>query len=149
APGGPVPCPLHDPRKATHFVMRFRFGAFELNEEAGELRRDGVPVPLQPKPFELLRLLLRERNRVVSTEELFDARWPGVAVTPSSLTRAVSLARRAIGDTHRGEILRSVARRGYRFVGDVVALEVGAAPRAVGAAAAPSAALAGAGAEPS
>lgn len=101
--------------------MIFRFGGYELDEEAGELRRRGELVSIQPKPFELLRILLRERDRIVSSEELFEALWPGVAVTPSSLTRAVSVARRAIGDTNRGEMLRSVARRGYRFVAPVVA----------------------------
>lgn len=106
--------------------MNFRFGRFELDEQAGELRRDGQPVEVQPKPLALLALLIRERGRVVSADELFEALWPGVAVTPSSLTRAVSLARRAIDDTHRGETLRSVARRGYRFLGDVV--EIGGAP---------------------
>lgn len=108
--------------------MIFRFGRYELDEEAGELRRDGQPVEVQPKPLALLALLVRERARVVASEELFAALWPGVAVTPSSLTRAVSLARRAIGDTHRGETLRSVARRGYRFAGEGV--EIGAAPGA-------------------
>jgi len=110
--------------------MLYRFGAYELDEEAGELRHRGAPVPLQPKPFELLRILLRERERVVSAEELFDALWPGVAVTPGSLTRAVSVARRAIGDGHRGALLRSVAKRGYRFTGDVVVL--GAPPAGAG-----------------
>lgn len=127
--------------------MIYRFGSpgsgpragyqYELDDEAGELRRDGVAVVVQPKPLALLALLVRERHRVVRLDELFDALWPGVAVTPSSLTRAVSMARRAIGDTHRGAALRSVARRGYRFVGDVI--EIGAAPPGgtAGAAAAP------------
>jgi DNA-binding winged helix-turn-helix (wHTH) protein len=97
----------------------FRFDDYELDENAAELRRAGVRVELQPKPFELLRLLVRERARVVSASELMDALWPDVAVTPSSLTRAVSHARRAIGDTHKGERIRSEARRGYRFVGEV------------------------------
>lgn len=107
--------------------MIYRFGQYELDEEAGELRRCGEPVAVQPKPFELLRVLLRGRDRVVPSEELFEALWPGVAVTPGSLSRAVSVARRAIGDGHRGELLRSVARRGYRFAGAVAV--VGAAPR--------------------
>ncbi|MCL4683185.1 AAA family ATPase [Myxococcota bacterium] len=110
--------------------MTFRFGRYELNEDAGELRRDGALVEIQPKPLALLALLLRERERVVPLDELFDALWPGIAVTPSSLTRAVSMARRAIGDTHRGELLKSVARRGYRFAGTVIESE---APRPIAA----------------
>lgn len=117
--------------------MIYRFGDYELDEEAGELRHQGGAVALQPKPFELLRVLLRERDRVVSADELFEALWPGVAVTPSSLTRAVSVARRAIGDGHKGELLRSVARRGYRFAGDAVALGP-RAPTLVAAAAGPA-----------
>lgn len=111
--------------------MIYRFGErssahYELDEEAVALRRNGRAVDVQPKPLALLLLLVRERQRVVTLDELFATLWPGVAVTPSSLTRAVSMARRAIGDTHRAGMLRSVARRGYRFVGDVI--EVGATP---------------------
>ena len=53
--------------------MIYRFGHYELDEEAGELRHRGDAVALQPKPFELLRVLLRERDRVVSADELFEA----------------------------------------------------------------------------
>lgn len=103
--------------------MIFRFASYELDEEAGELRRDGATVEVQPKPLALLFLLVRERERVVPSDEIFDALWPGVAVTPGSLTRAVSLARKAIGDTHRGAQIRSVSKRGYRFTADVVQVE--------------------------
>ncbi len=101
----------------------FRFGDFELDEEAGELRRGGAVVAVQPKPFALLALLLRERARVVTTDELFEALWPGVAVTPGSLNRAVSHARRAIDDANQGELIKSFPRRGYRFCGDAVELD--------------------------
>ncbi len=103
--------------------MIFRFGSYEFDEDASELRRDGAPISVQPKPLALLGHLLRERERVVPVNELFELLWPGVAVTPSSLTRAVSVARGAIGDTGRGAMIRSVARRGYRFCADVVAID--------------------------
>ena len=105
--------------------MLYRFGAFELDEARGELRRDGRPVAIQPKPLALLALLLRERERVVPSEEILTTLWPDTAVTPGSLNRAVSHARRAIGDTHRAQRIRSISRRGYRFAGEVIALEPG------------------------
>lgn len=103
--------------------MIFRFGRHELDDDAGELRCEGTPVAIQPKPFALLQHLIRERQRVVSLDELYQLLWPDVAVTPSSLTRAVSVARSAIGDTGRAGVIQSVARRGYRFCADVVAIE--------------------------
>ena len=103
--------------------MLFRFGAYELDEAKGELRRDGRPVAIQPKPLALLALLLRERERVVPADEILGTLWPDAVVTPGSLNRAVSHARRAIGDTHHGRLIRSVSRRGYRFSGDVIVVE--------------------------
>jgi DNA-binding winged helix-turn-helix (wHTH) protein len=114
----------------------YRFGSYELDEARGELRREGRPVAIQPKPLALLALLLRERERVVPADEILSTLWPDTVVTPGSLNRAVSHARRAIGDTHRGRLIKSVSRRGYRFSGEVIVLEAGAAASA-GAASAP------------
>jgi DNA-binding winged helix-turn-helix (wHTH) protein len=116
-------------RARRALAVIFRFGHFELDEAAGLLRKAGEPVAIQPKPFELLCILLRERARVVPTEELFERLWPDTVVTPGSLNRAISHARKAIDDTHKGERIRSVPRRGYRFAGDVVALAPGAPPQ--------------------
>ncbi len=103
--------------------MLYRFGAYELDEAKGELRREGRAVAIQPKPLALLALLIRERERVVPADEILATLWPDTAVTPGSLNRAVSHARRAIGDTNRGRVIRSVPRRGYRFAAEVRALE--------------------------
>lgn len=100
--------------------MRFRFGVYELDEGARELRRAGEPVRIQPKPFELLLLLLRSRDRVMTFDELMKALWPDEIVSPASLNRAVTHARRAIGDTGRGVLVASVPRHGYRFAGEVL-----------------------------
>jgi len=102
--------------------MIFRWDDCELDDEAGELRRADARVEVQPKPFELLKLLLRAIPRTVSNDELMRSLWPGVVVTPASLNRAVTSARRAIGDTGRGQRVDSVPRRGYRFAGDVETL---------------------------
>ena len=114
--------------------MVYRFGAYELDEARGELRRDGRPVAIQPKPLALLALLLRERERVVPSDEILATLWPDTVVTPGSLNRAVTHARRAIGDTHRAHRIRSISRRGYRFAGEVIALE----PAGTGANATPA-----------
>jgi len=103
----------------TGGAMRFRFGLFELDEQARELRRAGERVRIEPKPFELLRLLLRERDRVVPFDELMARLWPGEVVSLASLNRAVSHARRALDDLGRGALVRSVPRQGYRFMGPV------------------------------
>jgi len=108
--------------------MVHRFGEYELDLAAGELRRRGRAVEIQPKPLALLALLIRERNRVVPAREIRDELWPGTSVTPASLSRAISSARRAIGDTHRGALIKSVSRRGYRFCGELVEVERAAAP---------------------
>ena len=118
--------------------MILRFGPFELDEQAGELRRNGVPVAIQPKPFALLALLIAKRDRIVPLEEIFAELWPDTVVTPSSLTRAASHARRAIGDTHQGAVLRSFPRRGYRFCADVAVIDPAAAEAGVPAARAAS-----------
>lgn len=103
--------------------MVHRFGDYELDESKGELRHRGRAVDIQPKPLALLALLVRERARIVPGREIQDALWPDTSVTPASLTRAISHARRAIGDTNRGALIRSFSRRGYRFCADVLELE--------------------------
>lgn len=117
--------------------MIYRFDAWELDESAGELRRGGLAVPIQPKPLALLTLLIEERHRIVPNDELLERLWPDETVTTGSLTRAVSVARSAIGDSGRSGRIRSYTRRGYRFHGEVVELddEAGAAPGSRGDAA--------------
>ena len=81
----------------------YRFGATSSTKRRGELRRDGAPVAIQPKPLALLRpAAARARARGARRRALRARSGPTSVVTPGSLTRAVSLARRAIGDTHRG-----------------------------------------------
>ena len=103
-----------------------------LDEELLELRWDGAPVPLQPKVLELLLYLIRNRDRVVSKRELLDSVWADAVVAEGALTRAVNLARRAVGDAGREQrVIRTYPRRGYRFCAAVEArreVAGGAAP---------------------
>lgn len=97
--------------------MQQRFGDCELDLAARELRRAGRPQPVEPKVFDLLVFLLEHHDRVVSKAELHDVLWPDVTVTEASLDRTVMKARRAVGDdARRQSVIRTVPRRGYRFV---------------------------------
>jgi pimeloyl-ACP methyl ester carboxylesterase/DNA-binding winged helix-turn-helix (wHTH) protein len=96
------------------------FGDCELDLGRFELRRAGAVQPVEPQVFDVLALLLRERGRVVSKEELLDAVWGSRFVGDSALTSRVKAARRAIGDDGRGQrMIRTVHSRGYQFVGQV------------------------------
>lgn len=100
--------------------MKFRFGRHLLDTECFELRRDGGRIELQPKALELLAHLVRHRDRVVDREELLEVLWPGVSVSSSSIARAVSLARRALGDSaEESRMIATISRHGYRFVAPV------------------------------
>lgn len=100
--------------------MIYRFGEFELDDSSFELRRAGGPVALEPKALEVLLFLVRFRERSVSKAELLDAVWSDVIVGESTLTRIISLARRAVGDSATEQsTIRTHARCGYRFVAAV------------------------------
>ena len=99
--------------------MRLRFADCVLDLERVELRRGGSPVDVEPQVFEVLAHLIRHQDRVVGADELFDAVWQGRIVSLSTLTSRISAARAAIGDTGSEQrLIRTVARRGYRFVGE-------------------------------
>ncbi|HEX2831810.1 MAG TPA: FHA domain-containing protein [Thermoanaerobaculia bacterium] len=91
--------------------MPWRFGAFTFDAEAHELRRDGALVPLSPKAFRLLELLLDARPGAVPHESLYAALWPDVIVEPGNLHGLVSEVRTAIGH----DAIRTVHRIGYAF----------------------------------
>ena len=81
---------------------------------------NGTVIHVEPQVFDVLVYLVRHRDRVVSKEELIRAVWDGRFVSDDTLTSRVSAARRAIGDTGAEQrFIRTVTRRGFRFVGDV------------------------------
>ncbi len=97
--------------------MRFHFADCVLDSELFELSRGGERVAVQPKVLELLLHLVENRDRVVKKRELLDTLWQGVSVSESSLTRAVSLARAAVGERDGDARLISTVRgRGYRLL---------------------------------
>ena len=96
---------------------RFRFGRFELDPATRSLTRSGEPIDIQAKVLDVVLHLIEHRDRVVTAGELLDAVWGSVAVTPSSLSRAVHKARRALGDDGaRQSVIATVQGRGFRFV---------------------------------
>jgi pimeloyl-ACP methyl ester carboxylesterase/DNA-binding winged helix-turn-helix (wHTH) protein len=98
----------------------FEFDSSELDLDRYELRRDGVPVRVEPQVFDLLCLLVRQSHRVVTKEEILDAVWGDRFVSDSALTSRVKALRRAIGDDGKAQrLLRTVHGRGYQFVGAV------------------------------
>ena len=97
--------------------MIFVFGDCELDLDRFELRRGGQPRPVEPQVFDLLAVLIRERHRVVSKEELLDIVWGNRFVSESALTSRVKAARQAIGDDGRNQrLIRTAHGRGYQFV---------------------------------
>ena len=105
--------------------MRFRFGDYELDLGRRELSLRGRPVALEPHVLELLGYLIRSRERAVPKRELLEAIWKEARVSESSLTRAISLARAALGEVP--EAIRTLPRYGYRFAASVSELPVGSA----------------------
>ncbi len=95
--------------------MTFRFGDFELDEACRELRFRRQPLSLQPRVFNLLAFLIRNRHRVVQKDELLETLWQGTVVGDGSLQRAVSLARAALKPGGMDGAVRNYSRQGYRF----------------------------------
>lgn len=98
----------------------YRFSRCEVDPNARELRVDGQGRLIEPRPFDVLVLLLRHRDRTVSTEELLDRLWRDESVAPGSVVNAMAKVRRAVGDDGKPALIRTIHRVGYRFVGDVV-----------------------------
>ena len=85
--------------------------------------RDGVSVDITPKVLDVLLYLIDHAGTLVTKEELLDALWPGANVTDNALTQAVSELRQALGDDASApRYIRTVARRGYRFVAELTAV---------------------------
>jgi TolB-like protein/DNA-binding winged helix-turn-helix (wHTH) protein/Flp pilus assembly protein TadD len=97
----------------------YEFDSFRLDPAEHLLLRDGEPVPLEPKVFETLLVLIRH-GRLVGKEELMQAVWPDSFVEESNLTRNISVLRKALYRNDGGpQYIETVPKRGYRFVGEL------------------------------
>ena len=100
--------------------MRYRFGDFELDTDCYELRLMDREITLPRRPFDLLVCLVRYRQRVVLKDEIIAAVWTDCCVCDATLTHCVMQVRRALGDDVAApRFIRTLRRRGYRFVAAV------------------------------
>jgi pimeloyl-ACP methyl ester carboxylesterase/DNA-binding winged helix-turn-helix (wHTH) protein len=109
------------------------FGDYELDKGRRELRLHSTPVHVEPQVFDLLVYLVANRDRVVSKDEMVAAIWGGRIVSDVTLNSRINAVRRAIGDDGtRQALIRTVPRRGFRFIGEVNerAIKPGATVRA-------------------
>lgn len=101
--------------------MRFLFENFVLDPERRELLHGKTPVSIEPQAFDLLLYLIRNRERVVSKDDVFASVWRGRIVSESALSTRVNAARAAVGDTGEAQrLIKTLPRKGLRFVGAVV-----------------------------
>ena len=100
--------------------MTLSFGDYEIDVERRELRRATTPVHVEPQVFDLLVYLVQNCDRVVSKDDLIASVWGGRIVSDSTLTSRINAARRAVGDSGEDQkLIRTIARKGFRFVGTV------------------------------
>jgi|HubBroStandDraft_6_1064221.scaffolds.fasta_scaffold22964_2 TolB-like protein/DNA-binding winged helix-turn-helix (wHTH) protein/Flp pilus assembly protein TadD len=105
---------------------RLRFGVFDVDVRAGELRKHGLRVRLQEQPFQILAMLLEHPGQVVTREELQKKLWPADTFVDfdHGLNKAVNKIRDALGDSAESpRFVETVARRGYRFLAEVKAAD--------------------------
>jgi Tol biopolymer transport system component/DNA-binding winged helix-turn-helix (wHTH) protein len=95
----------------------YEFGDVTVDLRRMAVLRNGAPVSVEPKAFDVLRFLIEHRDRVVTKDELLDVVWKDTFVTPNVLTRAVAQLRKALGDAaFEARYVETVAKRGYRFI---------------------------------
>jgi TolB-like protein/DNA-binding winged helix-turn-helix (wHTH) protein len=109
--------PAAEPATDTAREM-FQFKGYTLDVARGCLRTADREVELRPKSFEVLRYLVESGGRLVTKDEIIKSVWPNVVVTDESLAQCISEVRHAIGDGGQA-IIKTVPRRGYRFVAPV------------------------------
>jgi DNA-binding winged helix-turn-helix (wHTH) protein len=98
----------------------YNFENYSLDVDRQELRRAGNLVVIEPQVLDLLQYLIRNRQRIVSKDDLIANVWNGRIVSDSTVTSRITSARQAIGDSgNRQRLIRTVARKGIRFVGEI------------------------------
>ncbi len=105
--------------------MPYRIGAYLIDPKAYEIREDGHPVPVEPQVFDLLIMLIENRERAVSKDEIIEQIWKGRIISDATLSSRIKSARQALGDDGSAQkLIRTIHGRGFRFVGDVEQVEL-------------------------
>src|SRR6187397_2196037 len=110
------------PRKDTQGIgsLRYLFEEYAFDTDRRELHRGADVVTIAPQVFDLLDYLIRNRERVVSKNDLINAIWNGRSVSDAALTTRLNAARTAIGDSGEEQrLIKTLPRKGFRFVGRV------------------------------
>jgi DNA-binding winged helix-turn-helix (wHTH) protein/tetratricopeptide (TPR) repeat protein/TolB-like protein len=103
--------------ETKHF---YEFKSFRLDVEERQLLDDNSPVPLTPKSFDVLALLVENRGHLVKKEEILDVIWANSFVEEQNITRTIHTLRKVLGDDGNGNrFIETVAKKGYRFVAEV------------------------------
>ena len=104
----------------THQPPMYEFGAFSLDLAEQRLLRDGRAVPLTPKMFELLFVLVQNAGHLVEKERLLKEVWGDAFVEEANLNRGISVLRKALGESSADQkYIETIPKRGYRFVASV------------------------------
>src|SRR5690349_4284422 len=107
----------------------YEFGPFRVDGTERTLLRDGSPIALTDKVFDLLWVLVQNRGHAVPKAELMQALWPDTVVEENNLTVNMSTLRKALGESAgQRRYIETLSRRGYRFVADVRESALGALP---------------------
>lgn len=117
---------MADPTPLPRLV---RFGIYEVNLRAGELRKDGAKIKLQEQPFKVLAMLLEHPGEMVAREELQKALWSTDTFVDfeHGINKAINKIREALGDdADNPRFVETLPRRGYRFIYPVAPVDVGA-----------------------
>jgi DNA-binding winged helix-turn-helix (wHTH) protein len=98
--------------------LRYVFEDFALDMDRRELRRGGAAISVTPQVIDLLDYLIRNRDRVVSKDDIISAVWDGRVISDAALTTRINAVRRAIGDSGEEQcLIKTLPRKGFRFVG--------------------------------
>ena len=115
--------------QSAEVTQSYRFGVFELNERAHELRKQGHRIRLQDQPFQILRLLLQRAGDIVTRDELRQNLWPSSVYVDfdHGLNNAIARVRDALDDTAATpKFIETLPRLGYRFIYPVERVPVAA-----------------------